>query len=368
MAEPKEFKPQYSSADGDRRDIVLNASFLKSLAILAGIALALYLCYRLSLPFLQALTWAMVLAIVLSPAHRWVESHIPRPNLSASVTVAASVIAAGVPLFFIAQQLAREVADGALHLDSALSDFSWRERIGNHVWLAELAAWVETRFDAANMLAGIAQWLAQQTTSFFRGSVNQVVGLVLTFYMLFYFLRDRQGILRALFTFSPLSTAETMLVTRRLVEAVYASIFGTVVIGLVQGTLGGLMFWWLGLPTPIFWGLIMGMLAIIPMLGAFVVWVPAAAILALEGNWASAIILALWGGAIIATVDNLLYPILVGNRLRLHTLAAFIGTIGGILFFGASGLVLGPAVIVVTLELMAILKQRSKTDRFELQR
>lgn len=108
------------------------------------------------------------------------------------------------------------------------------------------------------------------------------------------------------------------------------------------------MFWWLGLPTPVFWGFVMGVLAIFPFLGAFVVWVPAAAILVLQGEWGSAAILALWGGVIIATVDNLLYPILVGNRLRLHTLATFIGMVGGIILFGATGIVLGPAVITVT--------------------
>ena len=121
-----------------------------------------------------------------------------------------------------------------------------------------------------------------------------------------------------------------------------------------------MMFWWLGLPTPVFWGFVMGVLAIFPFLGAFVVWVPAAAILVLQGEWGSAAILALWGGVIIATVDNLLYPILVGNRLRLHTLATFIGMVGGIILFGAAGIVLGPAVIAVTLELVEIVTLRSK--------
>ena len=177
--------------------------------------------------------------------------------------------------------------------------------------------------------------------------------------MLFYFLRDRRSIVAVLIAFSPLSAPETKRITRRLTETIHASVLGTVIIGLVQGTLGGLMFWWLNLPTPVFWGSVMGLLAVIPVLGAFVVWIPTAVILALEGRWEAAITLAVWGGAVIATVDNLLYPLLVGNRLKLHTLTAFIGIIGGIALFGASGLLLGPAVITVTLELIDILKQRS---------
>lgn len=360
MTDMQDATPRSSSTYEDRPAMVPGASMLKSFAILAGTAVALYLCYRLSLPFLSALTWAMVLAIILAPAHCRIEKRIARPTLSASVSVAATAIAAGIPLFFMGQQLAREVADGAVYLNRTITAFDWSELVGRHPWLTQVAVWLEGRFDVANLLAGLTQWLAQQSTSLFRGSLNQAVGIVLTFYMLFYFLRDRRDILATLVAFSPLTTTETTRVARRLTEAVHASVFGTIVIGLVQGTLGGLMFWWLGLPTPAFWGLLMGVLAIVPVLGAFIIWIPAATFLALEGLWGAAAVLAVWGGGIIATIDNLLYPILVGNRLRLHSLVAFIGTVGGIVLFGASGLVLGPAVIAVTLELIDILKQRSK--------
>jgi predicted PurR-regulated permease PerM len=144
----------------------------------------------------------------------------------------------------------------------------------------------------------------------------------------------------------------------RFAETVHATLVGTVFVAAVQGALGGLMFWWLGLPTPVFWGLVMGLLAIVPVLGAFVIWVPAAIYLALEGAWASAVTLALWGGVIVAGIDNLLYPMLVGNRLRLHTVVAFIGAVGGVVLFGASGLVLGPAAIAVAISLIDILKKR----------
>lgn len=359
MAQEAERHPPASPAGDEPGRGMPDISFVKTALILAGAAFGLYLCYRLSLPFLSALTWALVLAIILAPAHRRIEKLVPRPDLSASVSVAATAIAAGIPLFLMVQQLAREAAGGAVYLEETLRALDWGDLLGNQPLLAEAAEWIGQRLDAANTLGAIARWLTEQSTTLLRGSVNQAIGLVLTFYMLFYFLRDRKDATRALVAYSPLTTAETMRVAGRFVEAVRASIFGTVMIGLIQGSLGGLMFWWLGLPTPVFWGLVMGVLAIIPLLGAFIVWVPAAAILALQGEWASAALLAVWGGAIIATVDNLLYPVLVGNRLRLHTLAAFIGTVGGIILFGASGIVLGPAVIAVTLELIEILKRRT---------
>ncbi|MFN0194750.1 MAG: AI-2E family transporter [Aestuariivirga sp.] len=155
-----------------------------------------------------------------------------------------------------------------------------------------------------------------------------------------------------------MSATETAYVLRRFVDTVHATVFGKLVVAAVQGTLGGLMFWWLGLPLPILWGAVMGMLAIVPVLGAFVIWVPAAVYLALEGEWGKALILAAWGGGVVASIDNILYPMLVGNRLKLHTVPAFIGAIGGIVIFGASGLILGPAIISVTLALIKILKKR----------
>ncbi len=358
MTGREDANPKHSFAIGGHRGMV-DAFRLKSLVVLLGTAIGVYLCYRLSLPFLSALTWALVLTIVLAPMHRWIEAHVRRPNPSALISVTAAAVAAGMPLFFIAQQLAREAEKGAVYLEKALKTFDGHALIGNHAWLADTAAWLEVRFQPANAAIGFAQWLTEHSTSFFRGSVNQAIGLVLTFYILFYFLRDRRDAVSTLISFSPLTLEETMRVVGRFNETVHASIFGTIVIGLIQGSLGALMFWWLDLPTPVFWGLVMGVLAIIPVLGAFVIWVPAAAILALEGKWTDAILLAVWGGAIIATVDNLLYPILVGNRLKLHTLAAFVGTVGGVIFFGASGLVLGPAAIAITLELMDILRQRS---------
>lgn len=114
------------------------------------------------------------------------------------------------------------------------------------------------------------------------------------------------------------------------------------------------MFWWLGLPMPVLWGFAMGLLAVVPVLGAFIVWVPAALFLALDGEFGKAVILTLWGTIVIGGVDNLIYPILVKNRMRLHTVPAFIAIVGGLLLFGASGLLLGPLVLTITMFFLEI--------------
>ena len=132
------------------------------------------------------------------------------------------------------------------------------------------------------------------------------------------------------------------------------SLGGKLVVASIQGTLGGLMFGWLGLPAPIFWGCVMAALSVFPLIGAFVVWVPAAMIFALQGDWRHAAILTAWGVLIIHPVDNLLGPVLVGSTLRMHTLLTFFSVIGGLAAFGVSGVVLGPVTVAVVAGLMEL--------------
>ena len=149
----------------------------------------------------------------------------------------------------------------------------------------------------------------------------------------------------------------------RVGDSIHATIYGTLVVSAVQGLLGGLMFWWLGLPAPLLWGVVMGLLAVVPVLGAFVVWIPAAFFLALEGSWGKALILTLWGGVVVAGIDNVLYPILIGNRLKTHTVLAFISVVGGLTLFGPSGLILGPIALTITAALLEIWRCRTTAER-----
>lgn len=335
----------------------MDSSAARMLVLVAAAALGVYLSYRLALPFLPALVWAVVLGVLIAPVQPKLEMHLGA-NIAAFVSASVAALIVILLLLFIVQQLVREAADGAMNIESALRSSDWQSIINGVPILSTIAVWLGERLDLAGMMGRIAQWLTAQSATLLRGSINQAIVLLLVFYMLFYFLRDRQLAVRALREFSPLNSDETAHIIARFTDAVHATVFGTVMVAAVQGTLGGLMFWLLGLPAPAFWGLVMGLLAIVPVLGAFVVWVPAAIFLAAEGEWVRALVLAVWGGVIIATIDNLLYPMFVGNRLKLHTILAFIGAVGGIILFGASGLVLGPATISITLALIAVLKGR----------
>jgi predicted PurR-regulated permease PerM len=128
------------------------------------------------------------------------------------------------------------------------------------------------------------------------------------------------------------------------------------VIAVIQGVLGGLAFWVLGLPSPLLWGVVMIFLSMIPMAGAFIVWVPAAIYLAITGHWVSALILTVWGALVIGSIDNFLRPKLVGEKTRLHELLVFFSVLGGLQVFGVIGLVLGPVIVAITIALLDVLR------------
>jgi predicted PurR-regulated permease PerM len=136
-----------------------------------------------------------------------------------------------------------------------------------------------------------------------------------------------------------------------------ASVNGVIVIALIQGTLGGLMFAVLGVPSPLLWGVIMTVLSMIPMVGSGVVWLPTAVVFLVTGHWAKAAILAAWGVLAIGTVDNFLRPRLVGGRTQMHPLLIFFAVLGGLQVFGIVGLLLGPVVVAITMALLAVFRE-----------
>jgi len=140
-------------------------------------------------------------------------------------------------------------------------------------------------------------------------------------------------------------------------EVLGGCVYGVIMVAAVQGTLGGLTFWLLGLPSPVTWGLVMTLFCTLPIVGAWVVWVPAAIGLAIDEHYTKAIILAIVGQFVISSIDGLLRPILVGQRAKLHELVIFFSVLGGLKYFGLLGILLGPIVMSLAWGLTSVLWQ-----------
>jgi predicted PurR-regulated permease PerM len=334
-----------------------------ALVLLAATALALYLCYLLVLPFLPALALALALAVLAHPVHSWVRAFVTRDGLAAglAVTIVAATIVA--PASFVAHRLVKEATAGIERLTGEVGARRWQTALERHPRLAPALSWIAARLGETQAFDRLSErataWLPKLVT----GSLWALVEVAIAFLVLFYFFRDRSRALRTIRSLLPLTHEEIDAMFARVTDTVQATIHGSLVVAIIQGAMGGIIFAVLGLPAPVVWGVVMALLAVVPTLGTFVIWLPAATFLALEGSWVKALILVGWGALAIGTIDNLLYPVLVGQRLRLHPLAIFFAILGGLVVFGASGLILGPVVLSVTDALLEIWRGRTAGGR-----
>jgi len=328
------------------------------IALAAASIAGILLCVLIAWPFLGAITWALTLGILFLPLHVRIESAVRHPSIAALLSTALVAVVIVVPAVFVVERLITEAASGLQSLQTRVESGELQALLDSHPALAPFGAWIDRQFDLPSMMAAVATWLSNLGAIFVKGSLLQAVEVLITFYLLFYVLRDRRAAKAVITSWLPLTPAETGQLLGRVAETIHATVYGTLAVAAVQGTLGGLMFWALGLPTPLLWGLVMGLLSIVPVLGAFIIWIPAAVLLVLDGSWARALILAAWGGIVVGSIDNVLRPMFVGNRLRLHTIPAFISIIGGLLLFGAPGFILGPLAATTTLLLVGFWARR----------
>jgi predicted PurR-regulated permease PerM len=192
-----------------------------------------------------------------------------------------------------------------------------------------------------------------------KGSVQGIVQLFIVFFFLFFFFKDSKRALSGLRSILPLTEGEASKLFQIVNDTIHAVMSGMLLVALAQGMLGGLIFWWLGLPAPILWGAVMAALSFLPMLGTGLVWVPAAVLLAVQGHWIKAGILMGWGVLAIGLVDNFMYPSLVGKKIRLHTVAVFIALLGGVMLFGFAGVILGPLLFATAYAVLQIWRSRT---------
>lgn len=327
-----------------------------SLVLVAATTIGIFLCFRLVQPFLSALVWALALATLFLPFQRRLESILPAKGLAATCSVLVAGLIVVIPAVFVGERLANE----ALQSAGQISFEDWGKHFEKNPRLVVIAKSIEKHVNLPDAIhAGVAK-ITGWGGALLKSSVVELFHLALTFYLLFYMLRDHDLVIKAMKSFSPLTARETEELCVEIGHTIHATVYGAGIVAVVQGALGGLMFWWLGLTAPVFWGFVMALLAFLPFFGAFVVWIPATCFLALDGQWEKALILGLWGAVVIGLVDNWLYPILVGQKLKLHTTLAFISTVGGLVVFGPPGLILGPIVLTVTLFLLRIWQDRAR--------
>jgi predicted PurR-regulated permease PerM len=324
-------------------------------------ALICYLCWLLAKPFLPAITWALALAVLVHPLHRWFDRKF-HPNLAAVLSVFVVVVALLAPAAVVLQKLASEARQNLPVLDQLLAGSNVLETARRYPVLGALLGWMEARLDVAAEIQRALGSLTARVSGLLSGSLWAITQIVIMLVTLFYFLRDRRRLLHVLRQLLPLSSDETNVIFHRISQTISATVYGNVIVKLLQGLLTGLMFWILGLPAPVLFGVTAALLAVLPILGTSLVWGPAAIWLLIHGSWIKALILILWGMFLVSVIDNVLYPLMVASELRLPSLAIFFSVFGGLIAFGFAGVVLGPIVLAVASALLAVWQGRVQIE------
>lgn len=331
---------------------------LLTLTIGIATALSLAVCVVLLLPFLPAITWSITLAIVIHPVYRRVAFPQYR-GTSAALAVLAVTFLIVAPLLTLGFQAANEATKALQGLRGEELLAKWQVLLNTHPSVAKAMIWLQHQFNLKQQVQRLAESLGDALPAFIGGSLLIVMQLLITLFVLFFLLRDRLQIVQWLRAHSPLTDRETAFIFKKVEDCLQATVVGHMLTCLLQGILGGVMMGALGLPFAVLWGALMALFALIPTLGAPVVWVPAAVMLILQGSVAKGVILAAWGVLVIGTIDNILYPIFVGRKVTLHTVPILFSYLGGIVLFGFSGLVLGPLIVMLTWAFLEIWRRRT---------
>jgi predicted PurR-regulated permease PerM len=310
-------------------------------------------------PYIGAVLWGSILALLFHPMQqalqrRWKE----RKTLAALATLAVILLIVVLPLAVVGVSLIQEVAALVARVRSGEVNFGayfdrvvqalpeWATGLLHRVGLDDLASLQQ------RLMAGLGergQALAGRVVGIGSDLVDLVVSFFLAMYLLFFLLQDGHSIARRVRDAIPLAPDVKSRLLERFLGMIRAAVKGNVVVAIVQGTLGGLAFWFLGVQAPLLWAIVMAFASLIPAVGAALIWAPVAIYFVAIGQVVQGVGLVLWGTLVIGLVDNVLRPILVGADTKMPDYLVLITTVGGLVIFGIHGFVVGPVVAALFL-------------------
>jgi predicted PurR-regulated permease PerM len=348
-------------SDGRSDQPAIAPLVMKWSVFFAAAGVVVYLCLLILRPFFGIVAWSMVLAITCYPVQQWLVRRNGRVGLSAAITSVLMVLSVLVPLVVVAAvavnqllALGDSLRQAFLHPDgitrrvsAALAPLTQRLGLDPDA----IAAWASAH--ASEWVAGVGQ----HTMSAAAGVGGAMLSFALIAVATFLLLRHAETLVATIPDLLPFDWARSEALLVRIRDVVHASMHGVVTIATIQGILCGGMFWLLGIPAAALWGLVTVFASLVPFVGTAAVWVPGTVYLLAAGAWSKAIVLAVWGAAVVSSVDNFLRPRLVAGRVRLSGLAMFVAMLGGLQAFGVLGIILGPVVFATSAAILDLLRE-----------
>jgi predicted PurR-regulated permease PerM len=347
--------------------VVQNADTRFGNVLFYGVVLSLaYLVFRIFEPFLAPLGWASVFGVIFYSLNKRFERKWGRTRSAALITLAVTLVLI-VPVLLLAALFVREGIAAARDIQAAMAG-------GGYGWLSHAWGWFTAHIAAEGVTVDLpelvrrgasraGEYMAAELGAVIRNIVLFLFELFVMLFALFYCLRDGDSMLDRLRLILPFEETMTERMLAEARELIFASVTTSLVIAGVQGILCGGAFAIVGLGSPIFWGAAMGFLSLLPLVGAWPIWIPATIWLFSTGHAGRAVVLIALCGAMGATIDNILRPLLLGGRASLNGLLVFISVLGGIAVFGVLGIVLGPIVVATAVGILDVYSGKDVAGR-----
>ncbi|WP_268796998.1 AI-2E family transporter [Pseudomonas huanghezhanensis] len=325
------------------------------------------------LPFYGAVFWAVILGIIFAPLQRRLLAKFGwKRNTASLCTLLICLVIAILPVIIISALMVQEgaalykgVESGQYDVAKYLAEFkvllpSPVQHLMDRMGMGDFEG---LRDKVAKGALQGSQYLATQAFSFGQGTFDFVVSFFIMLYLLFFFLRDGQELVRKIRVAFPLAEPQKRRLQLKFNRVVRATVKGNVVVAITQGALGGLIFWILDIPSALLWAVLMAFLSLLPAVGAGIVWAPVAAYFLLSGMIWQGVVLGLFGVFVIGLVDNVLRPILVGKDTRMPDYLILMSTLGGMAVFGLNGFVIGPMIAALFMSTWGLFTSAKKPPR-----
>ena len=342
-------------ATGEQTNWTTTAYFLLTVIVLAISGLMLY-------PFLPAITGAIVLAVVTHRPYRWLVGKMRNATAAASSALVLVTISIIAPVLVLGQFFVRQAIVSVQMLQDAGGKRSFDSLLERFPPLARAIEHSSEFITLGDVVQRAAQFLGSHLIAVLSNSVAAISQLIIMLFLLFFLYRDEETMTRVFTRLLPLTGSETRVLMKRLGDTLNATVVGRIVVATIQGIVAGALFAFLGVRAAAVLALLTTVLGLIPPFGPYVVWIPVALWLGLTGHWIKMVVLLGAGTLIISSLDNFLYPALVGAHLRQHTAFVFLSILGGIWLFGISGVVIGPLMFSASEALLAIWRSRLGGD------
>jgi predicted PurR-regulated permease PerM len=320
-----------------------------------------YFTYRIMSPFLAAIAWAIVVTIIFYPLYVFISRHVKVKPLASILTVSIILIVILGPFAYLTSMLVNEVQVIASQINTNKLDSlqAFITRIESFPFFQKVASY--TGFDELTSEASIRDTVTRVGKSLIEAFsmripniISVVVDFIFMIFTTFFLLKDGPGFLLKAREYMPFSGPQKERLAAQIRDMIVSTVYGGVLIALIQGMLGGFAYYFLGVGSPVMWGVAMSVVSFVPLLGTFIIWGPTSFYFLMEGELAKGIGLFLFGVFVISMVDNMLKPVIIGSRTKMPTIVILFSVLGGIRFFGVIGLILGPLITALFISVLDI--------------